>query len=154
MNTSDNPRALVLRTAGTNCDGETVRALEQAGAEVELLHLRRLIDDPSPLARSAVLVLPGGFSYGDDVAAGRVLGLELRHHLGAALGEFVAAGGFVLGICNGFQVLVESGLLDAPCDSDTAAESGPPRGPRRMALTDNASARFECRWVHLRSEAS
>ncbi len=141
MKADDKPRALVLRTAGTNCDGETVRALGMAGARVELLHLKRLIEDPSPLARSAALILPGGFSYGDDVAAGRVLGLELRHHLGAALGEFVASGGFVLGICNGFQVLVESGLLEAG-------------GQRRMALTDNASARFECRWVHLRSEKS
>jgi phosphoribosylformylglycinamidine synthase len=139
------PRALVLRTAGTNCELETVRALEMAGARVELLHLHRLIDDPAPLAACSALVLPGGFSYGDDVAAGRVLGLELRHHLGAALREFVAGGGFVLGICNGFQVLVESGILEG--DSQGGAD-------RRIALTGNASARFECRWVHLRSENS
>jgi len=136
--------ATVLRTAGTNCDRETVLALEAAGARVDTVHLGRLIEDPSRLERSALLVLPGGFSYGDDVAAGRVLGHELRHFLAEALGEEVARGGFVLGICNGFQVLVDTGLLE-----------GSPESARRrtVALTGNASARFECRWVTLRSEA-
>ena len=136
------PKALVLRTAGTNCDGETVAALERAGARAELLHHARLAAEPARLDEAALCVLPGGFSYGDDVAAGRVFGLELRHLLHEALAAFVDRGGFVLGICNGFQVLVEAGLLE-------------PRGAERgIALTGNASNRFECRWVTLRSEAS
>jgi phosphoribosylformylglycinamidine synthase len=134
-------RALVLRSAGTNCDGETVRALELAGAATTLLHLNQLARDPAPLFEHRLLVLPGGFSYGDYVAAGRVFGLELRTRLGEPLQRFVAEGGFVLGICNGFQILVELGLFlpDAPA--------------RTIALTDNASNRFECRWVTLRSES-
>jgi len=143
-NPATNPplaRALVLRSAGTNCDGETVRALELAGAATTLLHLNQLARDPAPLFEQHLLVLPGGFSYGDYVAAGRVFGLELRTRLAEPLQRFVAEGGFVLGICNGFQILVELGLLlpDAPA--------------RSIALTDNASNRFECRWVTLRSEA-
>ena len=138
------PRTLVLRTAGTNCDRETVLALEQAGSAVDVVHLHRLIEDPERLVRYAALVIPGGFSYGDDVAAGRVLGLELRHHLLPALRAFVERGGLVLGVCNGFQVLVDTGLLEGP---EPAA-----RSERAYALHANASNRFECRWVTLRAE--
>lgn len=138
-------RALVLRTAGTNCDGETVAALEAAGADCELLHVRRLIAEPSRLERHDLFVVPGGFSYGDDVAAGRLLGCELRLHLAAPLRAFVDAGGVGLGVCNGFQVLVDTGLLEDPSRAHSE---------RTLALTQNASARFECRWVTLRNEAS
>jgi phosphoribosylformylglycinamidine synthase len=137
------PRCIVLRTAGINCDEETVRALAQAGAEVELCHLNALARAPQHLAGAELLVIPGGFSYGDDVAAGRVFGVELREHLGGEIAAFVAGGGRVIGICNGFQVLVELGLLE------------PDRAPhdREIALTDNASNRFEARWVTVRAEA-
>jgi len=135
-------RALVLRTAGTNCDRETVLALERAGAAVELLHLNVLLAEPARLDDFHILVLPGGFSYGDYVAAGRILGLELRHHLSQTLRDFAERGGFALGVCNGFQVLVETGLLmpEEPIDQ------------RSIALTGNEADRFECRWVTLRSE--
>lgn len=139
------PRSLVMRTAGTNCDAETVLALERAGSPVDRHHLHRILREPSRLDDYAILALPGGFSYGDDIAAGRVYGLEVRHALAEALAHFVDRGGLVLGICNGFQVLVESGLL----------ESAPPgRDPseREIALSQNQSHRFECRWVNLRSE--
>jgi len=132
-------RALVLRSAGTNCDGETVRALEVAGAVPALLHLNQLARDPSLLFDQQLLVIPGGFSYGDYVAAGRVFGLELRTRLGEPLQRFVAEGGYVLGVCNGFQILAEMNLFL-------------PDSARAIALTDNASNRFECRWVTLRSE--
>ncbi len=136
-------RALVLRAAGTNCDGETVRALELAGARSELLHLNALAADPARLDEFAILALPGGFSYGDYVAAGRIFGLELRQRLADPVHAFVERGGLVLGICNGFQILVELGLLQDP---------GLAPAERSIALTDNASSRFECRWVTLRSE--
>ena len=136
-----NTRALVLRTAGINCDGETVRALELAGARVELVHLQRLLDEPARLDELSLLVIPGGFSYGDDVSAGRVLGLELRHSLSTQLSAFVERGGFVLGVCNGFQVLVESGLFE------------PGASRRNIALSNNASNRFECRWVAIEGQA-
>ena len=135
--------ALVLRTAGTNCDRETVLALEAAGAVVDLVHLHRLIESPSRLDEFAILVLPGGFSYGDDIAAGRVLGYEVRQRLAAPFDAFVARGGFVLGVCNGFQALVDTGLLEGP------GKGGPQRS---IALSANESGHFECRWVTLRNE--
>lgn len=141
------PRALVLRTAGINCDGETVRALELAGARVDLVHLRLVLREPARLDDYQMLVIPGGFSYGDDIAAGRVFGLELRHHLASDVARFVDRGGFVLGICNGFQVLVESGLLERPPGASAIPA-------RTIALTNNASNRFECRWVEMRAEDS
>lgn len=135
--------ATVMRTAGVNCERETVMALEMAGAEVETLHLQRLIEAPQRLDDCSILVIPGGFSYGDDVAAGRIFGHELRHFLAEALAAYVARGGLVLGVCNGFQVLVDTGLLQT---------RGPDPAQRTIALTGNQSTNFECRWVTLRSE--
>jgi phosphoribosylformylglycinamidine synthase subunit PurQ / glutaminase len=148
--TFDSPRtnkAIVLRAAGINCDAETVRALELAGAAVEVVHLHALLSDRKRLDGASLVVIPGGFSYGDDVAAGRVFGLELRHGLAEELSRFVDDGGHVLGVCNGFQVLVESGLFERP--------AGAPAIPARsIALTNNESNRFECRWVQMRAEES
>ena len=136
-------RALVLRSAGTNCDGETLQALRMAGADCELVHLNALSDDPARLDDVSILSIAGGFSYGDYVAAGRVFGFELRRRLADPLHRFVERGGLVVGICNGFQILIELGMLPDP-------GLGP--AGRGVALTDNESGRFECRWVTLRSE--
>lgn len=138
-------RTLVLRSAGTNCDGETVRALELAGSSVDLVHLNALARDPARLADAEILVIPGGFSYGDYISAGRVFGLEIRKRLLAPIERHIARGGLVLGVCNGFQILVELGLFEGTLQ--TPAE-------RSIALTNNASNRFECRWIHLRAERS
>ena len=138
------PLALVLRTAGTNCDRETVAALERAGARPQRVHVRAVIEDPVQLERCALLVLPGGFSYGDDVAAGRVFGLELRAHLQDALLQFVERGGFILGICNGFQILCETGLLEGKLARSAK---------RSMTLYENESGRFECRWITVEEQA-
>jgi len=138
-------RALVVRSAGTNCDAETVLALELAGATVDLVHLNALSADPARLADASLLVIPGGFSYGDYLAAGRIFGHELRRRLEEPLHRHVEGGGLVLGVCNGFQILVELGLLQAP---------GRRPDERGFALTDNATSRFECRWITLRAEAS
>jgi len=135
-------RAIVLRAAGINCDGETLRALELAGARAELVHLARVLEDPARLDECSLLVLPGGFSYGDDVAAGRLFGFELRLGLARELRAFVARGGFVLGVCNGFQVLVDTGLLEPAGNA----------GARSLSLSGNRSSRFECRWITLRAE--
>jgi phosphoribosylformylglycinamidine synthase len=89
----------------------------------------------------SILTIPGGFSYGDDISAGKILATQLTHHLAKVIGEFVSAGKLVLGICNGFQVLVKAGLLPGGTDS--------PLGPQTVTLTQNDSARFEDRWVHL-----
>lgn len=147
MSVSTTPavRGLVLRALGTNCEEETARSLERVGASADILHLNELAADPGQLSDAKLLVIPGGFSYGDDVAAGRLFGHELRRRLGEPLAKFVADGGYVLGICNGFQVLVELGLLEG---LDVPLEA------RRIALTGNVSNHYECRWVHLRNEPS
>jgi len=133
------PRVLILRTAGTNCDQETKFAFERAKASVDLLHVNALVANPSQLNEYAIFVLPGGFSYGDDLGAGRVLANELKMKLGETLQQFVEKGRLVLGICNGFQVLVKTGLLP-----------GGGEDQQRATLTFNDSHRFEDRWVHLR----
>jgi phosphoribosylformylglycinamidine synthase len=103
--------------------------------------------EPARLDDTNLIVIPGGFSFGDDVSAGRVFGLELRHALQEKLCAFVDRGGYVLGVCNGFQVLIESGLFER--------EIGAPAiPPRSIALTSNESARFECRWTTMRAEVS
>lgn len=137
------PRVVVLRSSGTNCDLEAVRAFELVGARVQRVHTNRLAERPELVNECDVLFLPGGFSHGDYVAAGRVMAAEIRHLLGPSLHAFVANGGFVIGVCNGFQVLVDLGLLEG---SERAAHE------RRVALAPNHSGRFECRWVHLRNE--
>lgn len=134
------PRVLILRAPGTNCDVESAHAFELAGAACERLHVNRVLEEPRRLVEFQILCLPGGFSYGDDLAAGRILGNQMRHHLGDALSEFRDAGKLILGICNGFQILMRTGLLlpDQVTDSPAAT------------LTLNRSGRFEDRWVSLR----
>jgi phosphoribosylformylglycinamidine synthase len=105
------PRVCILRTAGTNCDKETAYAFKVAGGEPELVHVNRFISTEKSLDNFHILVLPGGFSYGDDIAAGKVLANELRSKLNQGLKKFIAAGKLIIGICNGFQTLVKSGFL-------------------------------------------
>jgi phosphoribosylformylglycinamidine synthase len=131
------PRAIVLRAPGTNCDEETAAAWERAGAVAETWPIGRLLEAPAALDRFQILTIPGGFSYGDDLGAGRILAVRLGTVLDGALRRFHERGGLILGICNGFQVLVRSGLLP-----------GGPAGPA-TTLARNESGRFEARWVRL-----
>ncbi len=140
------PKALVLRAAGTNCDRETLFALQQAGFEAKRVHIFRLMEKPERLSEYQFLVVPGGFSYGDDVAAGKILANQMLHRLAGPLNEFVAAGKLVLGICNGFQVLIKSGLLPWARVSSEQAN-------RDATLAWNDCGRFEDRWVHLRADS-
>jgi len=133
------PRVIVLRAPGSNCDEETAFAFERAGARAQRVHLNRWLEAPQLVADYQVLALPGGFSYGDDLGAGRIFANQLRHHLADSLAAFRDAGKLILGVCNGFQILIKSGLLDA----DDA------QGPV-ATLTWNASGRFIDRWIHLR----
>ncbi|MCY3023143.1 MAG: phosphoribosylformylglycinamidine synthase I [Planctomycetota bacterium] len=142
-------RVLILRAPGTNCDVETGYAFERAGAEVTSCHVRALCEKPGLLQEHAILALPGGFSYGDDLGSGTVLANELTQTLAEPLHRFVERGGLVLGICNGFQILVKTGLL--PGKSYAPANPAEPPG---ATLTFNDSQRFEDRWVFLRVEES
>ena len=105
------PGTLILRTAGTNCDVETAHAFELAGASAERVHLNRVLERPALLGEYQMLAFPGGFSYGDDIAAGRILANQIVHHLRDAVRAFVDAGKPVIGVCNGFQVLIKTDLL-------------------------------------------
>jgi phosphoribosylformylglycinamidine synthase len=131
---------LVLRAAGTNCEAETAYAFERFGARSETLHVNRLLAQPGTLARHHVLAVPGGFAYGDDAGAGAVLACELGSVLAEPLQRFVAEGGLVLGICNGFQALVRLGLLPGLAGA---------LGEQEVSLTDNDSLKYEDRWVRL-----
>lgn len=136
--------ALVLRAAGVNCNEETAYALQLAGADrVEQLHVNRLIERPAELDRFSLLVVPGGFSYGDDISAGKILARQIELHLGESLRRFIDAGKLVLGVCNGFQVLVKAGLLPGLKVDDGSPATG------LVTLTNNDSGKYEDRWVHL-----
>ncbi|MFN4260425.1 MAG: phosphoribosylformylglycinamidine synthase I [Gemmataceae bacterium] len=136
------PRVLILRAPGANCDLETQFACELAGAVAQRLHIRQLREAPTLLQRFQMLIIPGGFTYGDDVAAGKILANQLTHFLGDALRRFRAAEKLILGICNGFQVLLKAGLLIPPDEEGPVA-----------TLAYNSSGRFEDRWVHLQAQA-
>ncbi|MGR3301096.1 MAG: phosphoribosylformylglycinamidine synthase I [Candidatus Scalindua sp.] len=144
---NNKPKAIILRTAGTNCDYETRYALEKAGADVDLVHVNQLVKDKGLLSSYHIFVLPGGFTYGDDIAAGKVLANQLRHHLLDELTRFVEDGKLVIGICNGFQVLIKMGLL--PGINGTQPSSNEYR--QKFTLTHNDSNKFEDRWVYLKS---
>jgi phosphoribosylformylglycinamidine synthase len=132
-------RTLILRAQGTNCDVETAFAFQQAGSETALVHVNELIHRRQRLAEYQIMVIPGGFTYGDDLGAGKVLANELKLKLGDDIQKFVENGGLILGICNGFQVMAKAGILpEVSLDSH-----------QKLTLTTNDSGRFECRWVHL-----
>jgi phosphoribosylformylglycinamidine synthase len=137
------PRALILRAPGTNCDHETAHAFERAGAIARRVHVRAFAEKPSIADDFQILCIPGGFSYGDDIASGRIFALELKMRLGDALKKFRDKGGLMLGICNGFQVLLQTGLL----------LGDPLTGQPRAALAHNHSGRFIDRWVPLAAQA-
>src|SRR5580704_13166177 len=134
------PTTLILRAAGTNCDVEAVYAFELAGAKTTSVHINRILESPAILAECQILVFPGGFSYGDDIAAGKILANQIVHHLGDTVRKFIDAGKPVIGICNGFQVLVKTDLLPGPIGNRTG---------QTATLTNNDSGRFVDRWIQL-----
>jgi phosphoribosylformylglycinamidine synthase len=135
------PKVCVLRTAGTNCDKETAFAFSVAGADAQLVHVNNLACGKASLFDYHILALPGGFSYGDDIASGKIFANELRHKLSAELKDFIRCGKLIIGICNGFQILVKSGFL--PGNDSLSQEA---------SLIINDSGKFEDRWVYLREQ--
>jgi phosphoribosylformylglycinamidine synthase len=140
------PRVCVLRAPGTNCDVETAFAFETCGAAPERVHLFRLLEQPRLLDEFQILCVPGGFSYGDDIGAGVVFGAQLGNHLADAIGSFLQRDKLVLGICNGFQVLIKAGILP------DGSAGWPPQPDRHRAatLTWNDNGKYTALWVHLR----
>ncbi len=129
------PRVLILQAPGTNRDGDLAHALTLAGGQPEIHPIQHLRQAGGSLKDYAMLALPGGFSYGDALGAGRLWALDLQTWLSDFIQTFVESGRPVIGICNGFQALVKAGIL--------------PGGGGRATLTFNASGHFECRWVKL-----
>jgi len=141
------PRALVLRAPGTNCDTEMCRAFELAGASVDLVHLDAACAKPDRIDAFDLVGFPGGFSYGDDVASGRIYAMRVREHLYLALARALNRGVPMIGACNGFQVMVQIGLLPGP-DADQLWPSNVPPS-QSVALTDNRDSRFHDEWVRV-----
>src|SRR6516165_9818723 len=137
------PRILILRAPGANCDAEAQFAFELAGGIAERVHINRLREQPKQLMHYQVLCIPGGFTYGDDVAAGKILANQLRHFLAEALQRFRDADKLILGICNGFQAILKAGLIIPP------DEDGP-----LATLAGNTSGKFEDRWVYLQATSN
>src|SRR5262249_12254877 len=124
-----------------NCDVETQFAFEQAGAVAERLHINRLRANPKLLTQYQILTISGGFTYGDDVAAGKILAVQLQHFLADALRQFRDKERLILAICNGFQVLLKAGMIMPPDEDGPVA-----------TLAHNAGGKFEDRWIHLEAQ--
>jgi phosphoribosylformylglycinamidine synthase II/phosphoribosylformylglycinamidine synthase I len=131
------PRVLILHANGSNRDRDAALACELAGGEPEIVHVNQLLNGDRLLTDYHMLIVPGGFSYGDDLGAGTLWALDLRHRLRGDVEKFIQQGRPVLGICNGFQALVKSGLLPGN------------ENERSVTLARNERAQFECRWVYL-----
>ena len=139
------PNALIITTAGINCDQELTRAFEMAGAEPQPMHLNRLIKQPEMIDEFDLIGLPGGFSYGDAVAAGRIAAQLMRKTLYPAFIRALKRGVPMFAPCNGFQVVAQMGLLPGP---EVVGQSWPDAAPApSVTLAQNASARFVDRWV-------
>ncbi|MBI3034183.1 phosphoribosylformylglycinamidine synthase I [Candidatus Woesearchaeota archaeon] len=132
------PNALVLRGSGLNCNNETEHALKLAGAETRQAHINDLIEGRTSLDSFHIAVIPGGFSYGDDLGAGKIMAAQISHSLKSDFQKFVKDGKLLIGICNGFQVLVKTGFLPGNCEA---------------TLTGNDSGHFEDRWIYIKPAA-
>jgi phosphoribosylformylglycinamidine synthase len=140
-----NPKVIVLRTAGTNCDYETVYAFRLCGADVDLIHINQLLNKEVDIMNYQILAIPGGFSYGDDVSAGKILANEIKYKIIDSIWKFVSSRRLIIGICNGFQVLVKTGLLPGFDGIDKEEYT---------TLTFNDSGRFQDEWVYLKKVSS
>lgn len=134
-------RVIILRTAGTNCDLETEWACRLAGAKPERIHISQIISGKKSILDFDILIIPGGFSYGDDLGAGKVLASEMMFRCSHQIEKFREKKRPIIGICNGFQVLVKGRML-------------PDWGKQSVSLVWNDSGRFEDRWVYLKIEKS
>ncbi len=143
------PSVIILRTAGTNCDEETKFAFKSSGARTEKVHINQLACGEKKLSNYQILAIPGGFSYGDDLGSGKILANELNSKLKEDISRFISDGKLIIGICNGFQVLVKAGLLPN-INGQSALSEVEGRAEIQATLTTNDSAKFEDRWIYLK----
>ena len=140
------PKALILQARGSNRDFDVIDALTLAGADAVGVPLNELRQNKTLLSDFNLLVIPGGFSYADALGAGKLLALDLASYFADEISAFVDAGKPVIGICNGFQALVKSGILPGISVIASEAKQSPTDG---ATLTFNEQGYFECRWIHL-----
>ncbi len=124
------PYVIIFSGYGLNTEDETKAVFESVGATADIVHINDLIAKPSLLKKAQIVVMPGGFSYGDDTGSGKAYGNRLKQHLGEAIEEFLKRDTLMIGICNGFQIITNAGLVPG-------------------ALLTNDSGRYSCRWVDL-----
>ncbi len=136
------PRAIIMTGYGINCEEETAYSFEKSGAETEIVHINDLIINPRKMDEFQIMALPGGFSYGDDTGSGNAYANKISNNLKTEIRAFAKKDKLIIGICNGFQILINLGLLPAVDDN---------YGQRQAALMHNIKARFECRWVHIKN---
>jgi phosphoribosylformylglycinamidine synthase len=132
-------KALILTGYGINCEQESRYAIEKSGGSADIMHINKVMGSPATLENYNMLMIPGGFSFGDDLGSGKVFGNKMRFSMMERLGDFIKRGNLVMGVCNGFQIMVKMGLLP---ESDFR---------QRVTLTNNDSGHFEDRWVILRA---
>ncbi len=132
------PKVLILHANGSNRDHEAAQAFELAGAHAEIVHINQLRSKEKLWSNYQILVLPGGFSYADALGAGKLMALDLNSYFVDEVRSFVESGKPVIGICNGFQALVKSGILQSVASD------------QQSTLTFNEQGHFECRWVTLK----
>lgn len=141
---STQPKALILTGYGINCEEETAKCFEIAGAAAEIIHLSDLINGEKKLKNYQIMAFPGGFSYGDDTGAGNAIANKIKNHLLQDILKFANEDKLLIGICNGFQMITNLGLVPA-IDKKY--------GTRQAALMHNAQARYECRWIYVKNRS-
>ena len=139
------PKALIITGYGINCEEETALCFEKAGAKSEIVHINDIIDSSKKLNNYQIMAFPGGFSYGDDTGSGNALANKIKNNLNDDILNFAQEDKLIIGICNGFQILSNLGLVPA---TDLKF------GERQAALMHNRTARFECHWIHLKNNSS
>lgn len=137
------PKVCILRTDGSNCDEELFFAFEKAGAKAKMVHINDFRNKDKKFKSYQIIALPGGFTYGDDVASGKILAVELISFFKYEIEKYINNGGFIYGVCNGFQTLIRTGLL--PFNTP---------GKMQTTLTHNDSGHFECRWIRVAFDKS
>lgn len=136
------PKALIITGYGINCEEETAKVFEVSGAEPKIIHINDLIENTKQLKDFQILAFPGGFSYGDDTGSGNALANKIRNNMADELFSFAKQDKLIIGICNGFQIIANLGLVPG-LDQNY--------GERKVALMPNRQARYECRWTHLKT---
>ncbi|MBD3360740.1 phosphoribosylformylglycinamidine synthase I [Candidatus Peregrinibacteria bacterium] len=138
------PKALILTGYGINCEEETAKCFEIKGADADIIHINDLIDDSKILNDYQILAFPGGFSYGDDTGSGNALANKIRNNLSDEILSFAQKDKLIIGICNGFQIVANLGLVPA---------TDKQYGKREAALMHNTTARYICRWIDLKNHS-